>query len=221
MNPIRLALLSAGLALLAGCATPPEVKQALAAKDQTYDANAELMDQYRELVVSVNRRYGLWHRYLNNLELLDLALQWATTDPPHLPDGPSREELATISQKLIVGQRNQDRGKAIMKLVNEIRLKGLPERKGIDGTVIFAAGKSDMTRLLQALPGLTSQIEEKVHADYREVIKDVDMSAFDDYKANVAGLRRINSMVKRYLDIDVTVPREDVKQLADAIKTLQ
>jgi len=28
-------------------------------------------------------------------------------------------------------------------------------------------------------------------------------------------------MVKRYLDIDVTVKRDDVKQLADAIKTLR
>ena len=49
----------------------------------------------------------------------------------------------------------------------------------------------------------------------------MDLSAFDHYTTNVAGLRRINSMIKQYLDIDVTVRREDVKELADAIKAVQ
>ena len=33
-----------------GCSTPPEVKQALIAKDQGYAENQRLMEQYRELV---------------------------------------------------------------------------------------------------------------------------------------------------------------------------
>jgi hypothetical protein len=37
----------------------------------------------------------------------------------------------------------------------------------------------------------------------------------------VAALRRINAMIKSYLDIDVTVKRTDVKELADAIRTLR
>ena len=43
-------------ASLAACTTPPEVKQALAAKDQAYLENEQLMRQYRELVGNINSR---------------------------------------------------------------------------------------------------------------------------------------------------------------------
>jgi hypothetical protein len=47
------------------------------------------------------------------------------------------------------------------------------------------------------------------------------MTAFDDYRTNVAALRRINAMIKQYLDIDVTIKQDDVKQLVDAMRTLR
>ena len=41
-------LIVLGLLVCIGCATPPEVKQALVAKDQAYAENERLMQQYRE-----------------------------------------------------------------------------------------------------------------------------------------------------------------------------
>ncbi len=51
-----------GLLVSVGCATPPEVKQALVAKDQAYAENERLMQQYRELVGNVTARHQLWYR---------------------------------------------------------------------------------------------------------------------------------------------------------------
>ena len=50
MTSTRLFAAGLLLSLLSGCATPPEVKQALIAKDQAYQQNAQLMEQYRELL---------------------------------------------------------------------------------------------------------------------------------------------------------------------------
>ena len=47
LAPIFIAL---ALLVFVGCATPPEIKQALVAKDQAYVENERLMQQYRELV---------------------------------------------------------------------------------------------------------------------------------------------------------------------------
>ena len=76
-------LFTAGLllGLLSGCATPPEVKQALVAKDQAYQQNAQLMDQYRELLENVNHRFSYWQKLIETRLKLSLALKWATTDP--------------------------------------------------------------------------------------------------------------------------------------------
>ncbi len=214
MNLTRLLSLSAGLALLVGCATPVEVKQALATKDQAYGDNQQLMEQYRALVESANSRYINWHRYLKQLEMLDLAVEWATTNPE--PSGGEAGAKYADIAKTVLGDK-------IVGLVNEIRLKKLLPRKGSDGKEIFSEGKNegDMTRLVQRLPGLVMQISEKADADASSLTKQLDLSAFDEYRTNVEALRRLNAMVKRYLDIDVTVKRDDVKQLADAIKTLR
>lgn len=69
---------------------------------------------------------------------------------------------------------------------------------------------------MQALPDLTRTIEKKVQADYAQIVQ-VDSTAFEDYQKNLAALRRINAMIKRYLDIDVTAkPPQDVKEIAEA-----
>ena len=73
--------LALGLLACIGCATPPEVKQALVAKDQAYAENARLMNIHRELLVAVDTRYWHWYRYAKKLALLNQALKWATTDP--------------------------------------------------------------------------------------------------------------------------------------------
>ena len=39
-------------AVLAACTTPPEIKQALVAKDQAYAQNEQLMEQQRAFLVS-------------------------------------------------------------------------------------------------------------------------------------------------------------------------
>ena len=68
-------------ALLAACTTPPEIKQALVAKDQAYAENEQLMQQYRELVSNITTRHQQWYRFVQTRLKLDLALQWATTNP--------------------------------------------------------------------------------------------------------------------------------------------
>ena len=60
-------------ALLTACATPPEIKQALAAKDQAYAENERLMQQYRELVSNITTRHLQWYRYVQTRLKLDLA----------------------------------------------------------------------------------------------------------------------------------------------------
>ena len=68
-------------ASLAACTTPPEIKQALVAKDQAYAENEQLMQQYRELVSNITTRHQQWYRFVQTRLKLDLALQWATTNP--------------------------------------------------------------------------------------------------------------------------------------------
>ena len=57
-----------------------------------------------------------------------------------------------------------------------------------------------------------------VEKSYQAEVRPLDTSAYDDYRTNIAALRRINATVKEYLDIDVTVKPEDIRQLAEAVK---
>lgn len=193
-----------------GCATPPEVKQALIAKDQGYAENQRLMEHYRELVSQVTQRHQQWYRYLQTRLKLNLALQWATTNPAIT--NVSEADLAKDDADLL--------GSEVIALINEIRLKNLSERKGPNGQPIFLAGVGDMNHLLQKLPELVSRVEHRVAKD-SQVSSIVDLTAFDHYRANVEALRRINAVIKQYLDIDVTLSRDEVQSLADELRTLR
>jgi hypothetical protein len=201
------------LALAVGCATPPGVKQALISLDHGYAENAKLMNQYDELVGTVNERFGQWNRYVQYRAKLDLALRWATTDPlgdrgdPKVTD----EELADASLTIL--------GHDVLKAVNEMRLKGLRARKNPTGEVVFADGKVGITALVQRLPALVNAITASI--DKAPPLARLDRSAFAAYERNVGALRNINVTIKRYLDIDVTVAPQDVKEIADAIREIQ
>ena len=193
-----------------GCATPPEVKQALIAKDHAYVENERLMQQYRELVGNVTERHQQWYRYVQTRLKLNLALQWATTNPKLTDVGDA--ELATDDADLL--------GPEVMAVINEIRLKHLPERKGPTGQVVFQTGAGDMNTLLQKLPDLIGRVEQRVEKDSK-VPSAVDLTAFNQYRTNVDALRRINAIIKQYLDIDVTVSRQDVQSIAESARTLR
>ncbi len=201
------------LGLVPACASPPEVKQALRAKDQAYLENAQLMDQYRELLENVNTRFEYWQRLIETRLKLSLALKWATTDPG-ANDPPEKQLLLadTVAQQL---------GPDILKLVNKVRLAKLPARTGSANQELFKKGDGTMTTLIQALPGLTAAIDEAVRVDYRKTVTPTDFSAYDDYRTNIAALRRMNHAVENYLDIDVTASNQDVAQLADALRALR
>jgi len=195
---------------LAACSTPPEVKQALAAKDQAYTENEQLMRQYRELVSNITTRHLQWYRYVQTRLKLDLALQWATTNPrqAEVPDAALAEDDAALL------------GSDVMAVINTIRLKSLPERKGQNGQPVFAAGSGDMTNLVQHIPDLIARVEQRVDSDAKAP-QSVDLTAFDQYRTNVEALRRINGLIKQYLDIDVTLSRSDTQSLADAVRTVR
>lgn len=193
-----------------GCTTPPEVKQALIAKDQAYAENQRLMEQYRELVSNVTERQHQWYRHVQTRLKLNLALQWATTNPK-LTDV-ADVELAKDDAELL--------GSEVIALINDIRLKNLPERKGPNGQVVFQAGTGDMNNLLQKLPELIGRVEQRVTKD-SQASSAVDLTAFDQYRTNVGALRRINAIIKQYLDVDVTLSRDEVQSLADAVRTLR
>lgn len=201
------------LALGVGCATPPEVKQAMISLDQGYADNTKLMNQYGELVGTVNERFSQWNRYVLYRAKLDLALRWATTDPlgdtqdPKITD----ERYAEVSSLVL--------GDEVVKLVNEMRLKTLRARKKPSGDVVFVDGKVDITPLVQRIPGLVNAITASV--DNAPPFKALDVSAFAAYERNVGALRKINGAIKQYLDIDVTVRPQDVKDIADAIREIQ
>lgn len=198
------------LASLAACSTPPEVKQALAVKDHAYAENEQLMQQYRELVSHITTRHLQWYRYVQTRLKLDLALQWATTNPrvADVPDAAMAEDDAATL------------GSDVLTLINAIRLKSLPERKGPTGQPLFAAGAGDMSNLVQQLPDLIARVEQHV-AGGAQVPQTVDLTAFDRYRNNVEALRRINGLIKQYLDIDVTLSRSDTQSLADALRAVR
>ncbi|HSL02469.1 MAG TPA: hypothetical protein VK901_02885 [Nitrospiraceae bacterium] len=221
-----------GLLVCIGCATPPEVKQALVAKDQAYAENARLMNIHRELLVAVDTRYWHWYRYAKKLALLNSGLKWATTDPEvpenavekltkaGMPLDQAREQ-ASLNYVSVVKLETVGQNKKLLTVINRMRLEGLPERRGKDGQVVFEQGHGDMNKFVQAIPELIEEINGHVEAEFREENKATDYSAFDDYRTNLAALRRINGMIKRYLDIDITVKRDDIRELADSVKALQ
>ena len=197
-------------ASLAACTTPPEIKQALAAKDQAYAQNEQLMQQYRELVGNITTRHLQWYRFVQTRLKMDLALQWATTNPKRsdVPDA----DLAQDDADLL--------GAKVIAVINEMRLKSLPERKGPNGQPIFQAGVGDMSNLIQRLPELITQIEQRVATD-SQASSAVDLTVFDRYRTNVAALRRINGMIKQYLDIDVTLNAGETQGLADGVRQVR
>lgn len=198
------------LLLPIGCTTPPEVKQALITKDQAYAENERLMQQYRELVGNITQRHVQWYRYVQTRLKLSLALQWVTTNPN--VTGVGDADLAKDDADLL--------GPEVIALINEMRLKNLSERKGPHGQLIFSAGTGDMNNLLQKLPDLVGRIEDRVAKDSRAT-STVDLTAFDQYRTNVEALRRINAIIKHYLDVDVTVSRNEVQSLAEAMRGLR
>jgi hypothetical protein len=193
-----------------GCTTPPEIKQALIDKDQAYAENERLMQQYRELVGNITERHQPWYRYVQTRLTLNLALQWATTNPKLTDVGDA--ELAEDDADLL--------GPETITLINEIRLKNLPERKGPTGQVVFQAGMGDMNNLLQKLPELVGRVEQRVAKD-SQASSTVDLTVFDQYRTNVEAVRRINAIIKQYLDIDVTLPRNEMQSIAEAVRTLR
>ncbi len=193
-----------------GCTTPPEIKQALIDKDQAYAENERLMQQYRELVGNITERHQQWYRYVQTRLTLNLALQWATTNPKLTDVGDA--ELAKDDADLL--------GPETITLINEIRLKNLPERKGPTGQVVFQAGMGDMNNLLQKLPELVGRVEQRIAKD-SQASSTVDLTVFDQYRTNVEAVRRINAIIKQYLDIDVTLPRNEMQSIAEAVRTLR
>lgn len=210
MRSAHVFVTSLSVLLCVGCATPPEVKQALITKDQAYAESERLMQQYRDLVSNVTERHQHWYRYIQTRLKLNLAVQWATTNPK-LTDV-ADPELAKDDADLL--------GPEVIALINEIRIKNLPERKGPSGQSIFQAGAGDMNNLLQKLPELISRIEQRVAKDSLAA-STLDLTAFDQYRINVEAVRRVNALIKQYLDIDVTLSRNDVQSLAEAARTLR
>ena len=198
------------LVLLSACTTPPEIKQALATKDQAYADNHRLMQQYRELVGRITTRHQLWYRHIQTRLKLNLALEWATTNPRRIEV--ADPELALDDAALL--------GPEVMAVVNDIRLKSLPERKGPNGQPVFLAGTGDMSRLIQSLPELITRVERLV-AQSSQKPSALDLSAFDRYRTNVQALRRINGMIKHYLDVDVTLDRGEVQSLAESVQQVR
>lgn len=192
-----------------GCATPPEVKQALIAKDQAYAENQQLMEQYRQLVSNVTQRHQQWYRHVQSRLKLNLALQWATTNP----------KLTNVAEAELAKDDADLLGPEVVALINDIRLKNLPERKEPTGQVVFQAGTGDMSNLLQKLPELIGRVEQRVAKD-SQASSEVDLTAFDHYRTNVEAVRRINAIIKQYLDIDVTLPRSEVQSLSEAAHEL-
>ncbi|MBK9305630.1 MAG: hypothetical protein IPM58_00685 [Nitrospira sp.] len=203
-------LLAAVSLVFTGCVTPPEVKQALIAKDQAYLESEQLMEGYRELVQQVTSRHHHWYRYVQTRLKLNLALQWATTNP----------KLTDVGDADLAGDDADLLGPEVIALINDIRLKHLPERKGPTGQVVFHAGTADMNTLLQKLPELIGRVEQRVEKD-SAASSTMDVAAFDHYRRNVEAVRRINAIIKQYLDIDVTVSRNDVQSLTEAMRTLR
>ena len=193
---------------LAGCKTPPEVKQALSALDDGYAANAKLMTQYKQLGDSFRERQMKWSLYVRNRSKLDLALLWATTDP----------QSVGAPQAAYVEESRDQMGDELVLLINRFRLNGLKSQNGKSNQVVFQAGTNTMEGLIEAIPAFAHAVARQSAAD-QGALKTTS-AAFDDYAARVAALRRINQAISTYLNIDVTVKAEDVHDIATSVRAL-
>lgn len=199
------------LSFLVGCATPPEIKQAVVSLDDGYAENIKLMTQFGDLTEQNALRFKNWTLYIQNRAYLDMALLWVTTDPkPFSPNVTGQQFTEEAAKRL---------GPKVINVVNELRLKNLRSHTGTDGIEVFRVGNKSMTELIEGLPALVNAVRAKVEDDNKTHF-DVDMVAFKDYQKNVNALRRINNSVKQYLDIDITVRPEDIKDIADSVRTL-
>jgi hypothetical protein len=186
--------------LLAGCATPLEIKQSTAALDKGYEANIALMQQYRDTIDSINQLHHSWSRYIRSRHLLNIAIQCAT-----LEQKANAEKLPSKAAVL---------GPEIVEWINKHRLSGLQRQDPL------ADGNSNVNDLVQGLPALASLIRKKVDAAIAAQEKFRDLTPFDQYAKDVALLKNANGAVKEYLDIDVTVSKDDVESIAKAIEEL-
>lgn len=206
------------LFVFAGCATPPEVKQALVDMDKGYVENLQMMQQYRQLVNNIHERHQYWFQYTRQRLLLDLALRSMTQDywRPLTYDG------ETLTKGEYVDVTANQLGDPLVKIVNDLRLKGLNPQHDSDGKVKFEAGKLDNTTgaIVKRLPEVVNLVTEKVDEDYKKIVTG-EMKHFDSYRTNVGALRQINATIKRHLDIDVTISPEDISEIAGAIRQLQ
>jgi hypothetical protein len=105
--------------------------------------------------------------------------------------------------------------------VNPLRLDGLPARGGsLPAHPAFQAGTNEMTHLIQGLPALIRAVTKRASDEYDQTVK-LDLRPYAKYEKDVQALRQINAVIKQYLDIDVTVRQEDIKEIADSIRGLQ
>jgi hypothetical protein len=181
-----------------GCATPNEVKQATTALDKQYDDNVALITQYRDTVDAMNQLEQSWSRYVRTRTLTNLAIESAT-QPVATP------KLADV-EEVLEGP--------LLKWVNAHRLTGLPEQDKL------VAGHQNVSGVIQGLPELLALVRTKLDAAAAAKAAEQDLSAYDDYARRVAVLKSANAAVKGYLDVDVTVSKDDVHAIADAIKKL-
>jgi hypothetical protein len=185
------------------------VKAALDAKARAYDQNADLVRQYGDLVAQSEQRTRLWYIYTRSRLNLTLALRWVTTDPAERQGaGTTVDQVA----KTILGDE-------IVKEVNQIRLKDLKEH----GIFLAGAEKNDMTKVIQDMPRLSRLCLEKAKSDFEMTMQSAPdpTESYMKYLGDLGVLRQLNAAEKSYLDIDVTVKGEDVKEIADAIRKLQ
>jgi len=190
-----------GLLLCVGCATPTEVKQATTALDKAYTENAQLMQQYRDTLESLHELHHNWTRYILTRELLSLSLELASVD--------QSADLARLPARV------KRLGGPIVDWIKSHRLKGLPAQSD------FPAGTVSVGQLLEALPGLVFLIRQSVDSSIAQDAVGTNYSAFDKYASDVATLQAANAAVKQYLDIDVTVSDNDVKEIAAGLSALR
>ncbi len=186
-----------------GCATPQEVKRATVALDEGYRNNLETVEKYRDTIQSIKRLHYNWARYIKGRLLLSLAVDWATLDPP-----PSENEA-------VMKATHEQLGDDIVAWVNKNRLAGLRPHGPL------AAGTAKLDRLVHALPALANLVRKKVDADLASDKDIQSLASFDKYANRVALLRSANAAVRDYLAVDITVSKEDVKEIADSIKHLR
>ena len=87
------------------------------------------MQQYRELVSNITTRHQQWYRFVQTRLKLDLALQWATTNPRRTDVADA--DIAKDDADLL--------GAKVIAVINTMRLTSLPERKGPNGQTVFQA----------------------------------------------------------------------------------